>query len=65
MKTLPHGQFFCKLADEQQFICLKVLLKRSKMEISASNFMTKLNYGCVSQLGTQIVPVTRSKTILC
>ena len=57
--------FFCKLVDEQQFICLTVLLKRSKIEISTSNFMTKLNYGCLSQLGTPIVPVARSKTILC
>ena len=42
-----------------------VLLERSKMGISTSNFVRKLYHGCDNQLGTTMVRVARSETILC
>ena len=43
----------------------KVLLEFSKMGISISNFIRRLYHGCVGQLGTTIIPMATSKTILC
>ena len=42
----------------------RVLLECSKMGISISNFIRRLYYGCVGQLGTTMIPVATSKTIL-
>ena len=45
--------------------CRRLLLERSKMGISISNFIRRLYHGCVGQLGTPMIPVATSKAILC
>ena len=35
------------------------------MGVSISNFIRRLYHGCVGQLGTTMIPVATSKTILC
>ena len=42
----------------------RILLERSKMGIPISNFIWRLYCGCFGQLGTTMIPVATSKTIL-
>ena len=43
----------------------RVLIERSKMRRSITNFIRRLYHGCVGQLGATRLPVAKSETIFC